>query len=599
MVTQLFARKNLGWLYGLLVSFQLAAQPQFIAKADRYTVGKHEDFTVTFTINEQASGFEAPAFKDFTVLQGPSRSQSTVMRNFQTEFNLTFTYVLRPKRVGTYNIEAAKIKIGREILETKPLEIKVVESSPKSENPNDPSNIAKSAAYSRIRVSKRNVYVGEPFTATYQVVTRVNVGNPTVIENPQYTGVYKSELDLGNNIQPTSEMIDGTPFNVFSIRQDLIIPQKAGTFAPGAMVLELPTQLPTNQYDFFGRQYVQTVKQISEARFPTVVVKPLPTANQPENFSGAVGQFKLDVNLSRKSVKANESVSLTIQVNGLGNVKLVEVPTPELPSALEAFDPKITEKIKESARGMEGSKSYEYLIIPRYKGVYKIPPIKFSFFDPVAGRYQTLTSEELQIEVTDGPVAAPGTGANKGMGLSTSQEKERVTLIGKDILYIKTTPGTLKLPHQTPLLVKQRFKYLLAAPFVVMLGGLIAFFVIRLRKKNTSALQNRAGAKAAREKLKGAQKALAAGQMQTFYQNLSQALWLAFEMRYNLPKSQQTQTDLLEQMQLNQFNESDQKRVLGLLNRCEQAQYGLGTANNMSQDYEEAAVYLTKFLNEL
>lgn len=597
MVAKLFTRQNIAWLTWLLISVQLAAQPQFIAKADRYTVGKHEDFTVTFTINEQASGFEAPAFKNFTVLQGPSRSQSTVMRNFQTEFNLSFTYVLRPKRVGTFQIEAAKIKIGREVFETKPLEIKVVESSPKSENPNDPTNLAKSAAYSRIRVSKRNVYVGEPFTATYQVVTKVNVGNPTIIENPQYTGVYKSELDLGTNIQPTTEMIDGTPYNVFTIRQDLIIPQKSGTFAPGAMVMELPTQLPTNQYDFFGRQYVQTVKQISEATFPTVVVKPLPTANQPDDFSGAVGQFKLDVNLSRNSVKANESVSLTIQINGLGNIKLVEVPTPELPAALEAFDPKVTDKIKETARGMEGSKSYEYLIIPRYKGVYKVPSIQFSFFDPVAGRYQTLTAPELQIEVTDGPVAAAGNSGNLGAGIQ-QQDKERVTLIGKDILYIKTQPGTLKTPHQTPLLARATFKYLLAIPFVLMALGLLAFFVMRRRNQDVRAVQYRAGAKTVKEKLKWAHKSLESKDVQSFYQHLSQALWAAFEVRYHLPKSQQTQAALQEHMQKQQLPENEQKQILNLLTRCEQARYGFGAAHNLASDYEETTAFLTKFLND-
>jgi hypothetical protein len=572
---------------------QLAAQPQFIAKADRYTIGKHEDFTVTFTINEQASGFEAPAFAHFTVLQGPSRSQSTIMRNFQTEFNLTFTYVLRAKKVGTYTIEPAKIKIGKEVFETKPLEIKVVESSPKSDNPNDPTNMAKSAAFGRIRVSKRNVYIGEPFVATYQVVTRVNVGQPTILENPQYAGAYKAELKIDPNEKPATEVIDGTPYNVFNIRQDLIVPQKAGSFAPRALVMELPTQLPTNQYDFFGRQYVQTVKQISEANFPVVTVKALPAANKPADFSGAVGQYKLDVQLSRTSVKANESVSLNIQISGLGNVKLVEVPTPELPSALEAFDPKISDKVRETAKGMEGSKAFEYLLIPRYKGVYKIPPVRFSFFDPVAERYQILESAEMQIEVTDGPAAAAGTpGAGNAV---VGQDKERVEFIGKDILFIKTQPGTLQVAG-TPLLLQPYFKMLLALPFVAMVLGLLAHLFLNRRNKDTAAVAGRAASKAVKQRLAAAQQALTNNQVRPFYEALSHALWDFFEVRLQLPKSQHTQSAVLEKLEVLQVPLAEREQLRSLLNRCEQAQYGMGAASNMSADYNLATTIITKLL---
>lgn len=587
---KLFAVPLLLFLFG---ATQLVAQTQFIAKADRYTLGKHEDFTVTFTINEQASGFEAPAFANFTVLQGPSRSQSTIMRNYQTEFNLTFTYVLRPKKVGTYTVEAAKIKVGREVFETKPLEIKVVESSPKTDNPTDPANLAKNAAYSRIRVSKRNVYVGEPFVATYQVVTRVNVGNPTILENPQYTGAYKAELNLGNDIKPETEVIAGTPYNVFTIKKDLIVPQKAGTFAPGTLVMELPTQLPTNQYDFFGRQYVQTVKQISEANFPVVTVKALPTANKPADFSGAVGQYKMEVSLSRQSVKANESVSLNIQISGLGNVKLVEVPTPELPSALEAFDPKISDKVRETAKGMEGSKAYEYLLIPRYKGVYKIPPIRFSFFDPVAERYQVLESAALEVEVTDGPAAIAGApGSNGGM---PKQEKERVEFIGKDILFIKTQPGQLRNARK-PLLEQPIFKVLLAIPFALMLLGFLGFLVAQRRNNDSAAVASRAASKAVKQRLGTAQQALQQNQVAPFYQALSHALWAYFEARLQLPKSQHTQEALLEKLTALQVAPAERNHLRDLLRRCEQAQYGLGASSNMAADYDLAASFITKLL---
>jgi hypothetical protein len=571
------------------LGWETLAQPQFIARADRYTVGKHEEVTVTFTINEQASGFVAPSFKDFVVLQGPSHSQSTVMRNFQMEFNISISYVLRPRKTGTLTIEPARIKVGKETLETKTLEIKVVEGAPQSEDPNDPNTIARKAAYPRVRVSKKSVYVGEPFIASYQLVNNPSYGvnQPNILELPEYSGAYKGEIKGDGTANAVQEFIDGQSLQVYTLIEHLIIPQKSGTFSPGNIVMEIPTQIPTNQYDFFGRRYVQTVKQIGEAKFPSVEVKPLPTANKPADFSGAVGQYKLDVKLSRKEVKANESVSLEIRIQGFGNVKLAEMPLPDLPATIEVFDPKVTEKIREYNKGMEGSKAHEYLLLPRYRGTYKIPPVRFSFFDPVAGRYQTLTSEPLTIEVTDGPEALAGQGGSASGGPGSMREKEKVTFLGKDILYIKTHPGKLVNPTN-PLLLRPIFPKLLALPFILMGGIALLGFWFRKRGEDRNAVAFRTASKALKAHLAMAETAQKQGNPSAFYAALERALWGFLEVRFELPKSKQTAESLQEKMLASGISNELGELALTLLKKCEQARYMPASDSDMQADFKLA-----------
>jgi hypothetical protein len=587
--------KQLGvYLFVLLFSYQAVGQAQFIAKADRYKVGKHEDFTVTFSINEQASGFVPPAFKDFQVLQGPSQSQSTVMRNFQMEFTLSITYVLRPRKTGTLTIEPARIKVGKETLETKPLEITVVENSPRSEDPNDPNNIARKGAYPRVRVSKRSVYVGEPFVAAYQLVNNPNIGvnQPNILELPEYAGAYKGEIKSDGPSTPIQEVIDGQPFQVFTLLEHLIIPQKSGDFNPGKIVMEIPTQIPTNQYDFFGRRYVQTVKQIGEARFPTIEVKPLPTANKPADFSGAVGQFKMDVKLSRKEVKANESVSLEIRIQGFGNIKLVDVPTPELPATFDVFDPKITEKVREFSKGMEGSKVHEYLLLPRFKGTYKFSPIRFSFFDPVAGRYQTLTSEQLVVEVTEGPDATGASSSTSGGGFS-GREKERVDFIARDILHIKSHPGDLR-TIGTPFLLTPAYQWLFLTPFVFMVFlGLLAWWFNR-RNRDTGGRSARMAMKSFNKDMALVEKAADEQDVQKFYAALERALWGYLGHRFDLPRSLQTMDNLQSKFQQTGMEDDLKQRITQLLARCEQARYMPALTSDMRSDLALAKENLAK-----
>ncbi|MGB0175681.1 MAG: BatD family protein, partial [Owenweeksia sp.] len=414
------------------------AQVSFKANANRTTVGKNEQFTVEFKVNSKGRNFQAPDFQNFRVVSGPNQNMVNYMDNYGVHYSLSYSYMLVPREVGTYEIGRATIEVEGETYRTEPLTITVEQTSPRADDPNDPYSIAASNAFLRVLTSKTSVYQGEPLVASYKLYFKTDISRPELLDEPDFTGFYKDNVEI-KHINTERDMYNGEAYATGVIRQVVLIPQRSGTIRPGLVEVRIPTQVPSNRRDFFGRRVTQTVNQTASENFPSINVKPLPESGKPSNFGGAVGRYTMDVSLSREELSANESVTLKITVKGEGNLKLVDIPTPEIPNAFEAYDPKFSEKINIGAYGMNGTKTFEYLLIPRYGGTYKIPPVQFSYFDPRTERYQTLSSEEFQVKVTGAP-AQPGQANNGGIAASPQED---VNFLGKDILYIKTDPGRL------------------------------------------------------------------------------------------------------------------------------------------------------------
>src|SRR5690606_6792934 len=130
---------------------------------------------------------------------------------------------------------------------------------------------------------------------------------------------------------------------------------------------------------------------------------------KPESFTGAVGKFDFKVTPSRTTLKNGESLDLVVSIKGSGNLKLFSLPKPVVPAALEMYDPVRKENVNTNLNGMSGQISDSYAIIPQSNGKYPIRPMEFTYFDPSARQYKTITSAEVMINVVGGPEAvSPG-----------------------------------------------------------------------------------------------------------------------------------------------------------------------------------------------
>lgn len=570
-----------------LITGHLAmAQVRFTASVNKNHVGKNEEFTLQFTVNAMGRNFQAPDLSDFYVLRGPSRSQSTQIINFERSEEMSISYVLRAKTTGMLSIGAGTIEVGGTEYRSQPLAIQVSEESPRKNDPNDPYAIAARSAFIKAITSKSTVYQGEPFVASYKLYFNADIGRFEILEQPDFTGFYKSDIEI-KTIKQDREMYKGEQFNTGIINQMVLIPQRSGSIRPGLVEIRLPTAIPTNRRDIFGRRMTQTVDQTSTDNFPGITVKPLPERGKPSNFYGAVGDYSLDVSLSREELTANESVTLTIKISGSGNIKLVDIEKPEIPSAFEAYDPKYSENITVNGSGMRGSKTYEYLLIPRYGGTYKIPEIKFSYFDPRKERYETLTAPEREITVTGG---TPMPGNNGGVA---SSEKEDVNFIGKDILFIKTKSSGFR---------KKDESFITSTGFYAALGtigatfvGMLGFFLFTSnRKVDMSQTKSLKASKMARKHLSQAKKEMDAGNSEAFYLELSSALWGYFSDKFSIPQSKLTKELIYETLMDKGIDKSTADHVNDIMNRAEMARFTAASNTTPNKDYEETALLITK-----
>ena len=154
------------------------------------------------------------------------------------------------------------------------------------------------------------------------------------------------------------------------------------------------------------------------------------------DFKGGVGNLSFRAWLDKTETKTNEPVTMKVQVSGSGNLKLIEPFALNLPPDIETFDPKVNDNINVTPSGISGNRVFEYILIPRHSGEFKIDPIKFTYFNPSTRQYVNLSSGPFTLKV------------EQGTGTETSQiisgvNKEDVKFIGKDIRYLKSSSANL------------------------------------------------------------------------------------------------------------------------------------------------------------
>ncbi len=571
-----------------LLTQGLLAQVEFRTKVSQREVRVGQKFQVEFTVNQEGRGFRPPSFPGFEVLDGPNYAVNTFRDNRGTRFQLSYGYILRAKEVGEYTIDPAFIRVESKTYRTEPVKIKVVKKKSTAQSRN------RERIFLKAIVSDNEVYEGEPIFAKYRLFYRVDLFQHQFTEEPDFQGFYKEEIEQ-NQIQRESEYLDGQQYYAADLRKLVIIPQKAGTYSPGNVALSAPIRYNTGQRDYFGFPIRNTKKVDLSESFPTIKVKPLPDKGRPQNFSGAVGQYKLNTEISTTELNTDGSISLKIRLEGKGNIKLADLPKVEFPSAFEVFDPEIKERSKVGAFGMEGYKEIEYLLVPRYSGTYKIDPVQFSYFDPRKKKYIRLESEPFEITVNGENGAAP---AQRSAPRAANAEREAVDFINKDILFIKTQAGKWN-KHGSSFLGSQLFWIILAAILLMAVGLILWWLRIRSELENRDSLRIQRAAKAARKKLRNAKKALKGEDPERFYQELEVAIYGFFSDKLNVGKSQMNKEFLEERLNTAAASKENIEALIKLLEKCEMARYTGLKIDAAAQDFEHAGELLTEIDKQL
>ncbi len=542
----------------------LKAQVQFNCSAPAQ-VQSGQTFRVVFTINADARNFRGPSFEGLSVLSGPNQSTNSSIQiingKVSKNMELSYTYYVRADQVGTFTVGAAEARVDDETLKSNTATIKVVkgrtqqssQTSGNRGNQNSGSRTTNSSSgevtaddvFLKAYVSDRNPMQGEQIIVTYKIFTRVPLANFSVNNASTFPGFWTQNLlDEKQRLQQKQEYIDGEEYVTAELKRIALFPMKSGEITIEPMDVDVVAQIQRQTrrrstgdpfFDsffndsFFNNSY-DNVKKNLKSNALKINVKAFPMENKPVGFDGAVGSFRFSSSVDKQKLKTNEALNLRYTISGRGNVQLAELPEINFPPDFEVYDPKVNNSVNTTANGVSGTKTFEYLIIPRSAGSFEIPAVTFSFYDPAKNQYVSQKSNAYIIEVEKG--------ADNGGAMSyTSAGREDIKYLGSDIRHLKMPP--LELKHKGKWLFGTNLYTLALAGMPLLLILLIVIVrSTRQKRSNEALMKNKKANKMARQRLKKATAAFKAGDAKIFYEEISQAMWGYVGDKFNIPLSE-------------------------------------------------------------
>ena len=564
---------------------------EFTMNLSKEELGINERLRVDFTMNKDGDNFKPPQFKGFNVVMGPSQSISSSWINGKRTFSKTYTYILVPTARGSFTINQAIIEIDGQTYKTTPQKVEVTAAVDKPNSQKTVDDVADENLHLVAEVSKGNPYLNEAVTVIYKlyVSPNVSVTNYRPLDNPTYNNFWSQDIPVTKHTAQNGTY-QGKPYRFVVLKRVVLYPQKSGQLDIEPLSLEIFVDVPTDRRDFFGgRIYTSTSKTVS-AGSRTINVKPLPEAGKPAGFSGAVGDFDFSVTTSKTQLNASESLQAKVEVSGKGNLKLFQLPEPELPSSLEVYDPEYEESINTYSSGMEGKVSNNYTIVPTFKGKYPIPSISFSFFNPNSGKYETISSKEINIEVVEGPINSSGT------SVGPSSNKQMVVPTGDQFHFININPNLSAIGAER-FFGSSLFFILLLAPLLLIP---IAIFTFKKREAIASDVVGNKIKRAnrlARKYLSTAKKEL--GNKEAFYVALEKGLHNYLKAKLHIETSEFSKDKITSILSDKNVNDSDIQGFIRLLTSCEMARYSPFSNVQMQQDYEKASEVISNLDKQL
>ena len=583
----------------------------FTASVSSNKVGINDRFQVSFTFSgtdiNGLKNYVAPQFQNFLVLSGPNQSTNMEIINGAVSASRTFSYYIQAKSTGKFNIETASIDLNGTTYKTKPISVEVVKGSTV---PNNNSSTAQQPVitqkdigdnlFVRAEADKQKVYLGEPVIVTYKLFTRLNIASQMSVNKlPQYNGFWAEELNTPNNITFTTELVHGKQYRVGILKKVSLFPSQTGELSVTPFELNVPVQIKNNRRssgnifdDFFNDPFFDIGRTVNyDAKSNTLKIKvvPLPDRDVPPSFNGAVGSFSLNSTIDKNTVKANEPVSIKLNISGTGNIKLLDAPEINLPTGFDKYEPKVSEEINRTGQ-ISGTKKIEYLVIPRLSGKREIPPIKFSYFDLNKNSYVTLETKPYELNV------GKGNGGSDYAGTS----KEDVKMLGEDIRYIKTSTDVEK---QGGILIYKVGFWVAAGLPLILLTGLVTF-----KKRNDKLLSNaqllkyQKAQKIARNRLKIAKNLLQEKDQSAFYSEISLALYGYLEDKLNIPKSEFSLEKAVYRLKQNNIKDSVIDNLKQTAEKCEYIRFapqkdGLAAMNEIYNQSSNIIIEIEKTIS--
>ena len=553
-----------------------------------------DNFTVRFVVDARASDFRGPSFKGFSLRSGPNTSSSSsysfVNGQMTSSVQTVFSYTLLADVAGTFTVDGASCTADGKKVSSQSFTIKVEKADPArqqqrqqqqqqqrqaydpwAQQPQQSQEIDEKSLFARASVSKANPWQGEQVIVTYKIYTQVPISQFAIDKLPGNRGFWAEDLSEGRQIKQYEETVGDRRYQVAEIRRGALFAQESGKLSIEPLDLNVLAMVQRQRrrtgsiFDLFDDPFFsarEAVERPLSTNRISVNVRPLPAA--PEGFTGGVGRFDVQGGLSLGKVKANEAVSYRVTISGTGNLMLVNAPSPDFPNVFEVYDPRIDDNIKRGDNGVSGSRTYEWVLIPRSQGSYTIPELKFVYFDPSSGQYVTRTIARQTVEVEKGDAHSQG----------HTVGKDDVRLLNSDINYIHPLrPSALK-RHPSVSHVGWLFWLVTAAIVLLTVGVLVLVRRKQEAELDVVGMRRKRALRLARKRLKRAEKHLKAGDGNAFYEEIYRAIWGCLADKYSIELAKLSRDTVMQCLVDKQVPADRQESILKVLQDVDMARFG-------------------------
>lgn len=593
-----------------LLALSASAQELTVRAPGRVEAGRR--FEIRYEVNAKASGFRSPNFGGLSVLAGPmsSSQQSMSVINGQVSHSVStgFTYIVQADKEGSYTVGSASCNVDGKTVSCGGFTIKAEKGSPQQQQqqrgysqgygqsnayqsqqraaqPAQSGNIDNQQLFASASISKSNPYQGEQVIITYKIYTQVSLSQYQIDKLPGNKGFWSEDLTKDDgNVHTYEETVNGRRYMVAEIRRGALFAQESGNLTIEPLDLDVlaivqrQRQRTGTIFDLFDDPFfnpAQAVEKHLRTNKINVHVKPLPSS--PNGFSGAVGSFNVKADVDTREVKANEAITYRLTISGNGNLMLIDAPQIDFPKVFEVYDPQVNDHINRSNSGVSGSRTFEWVLIPREKGKYEIPAFNFVYFDAKSGKYITKHVEAIPVNILKGDPNAMK---------NVTSNKSDVKVLNSDINYIRTSIPSFSSKSGSSMWWFWTF-------LALILGGTAAAIILGRRQQalqqDVAGMRLRRATKEARRRLKKAATYLYTNDDNRFYEEIYKAIWGCLADKYNIELSRLSSDTVRECLIEKQVPEEQQSRIMQTLQDVDFARFAPGDATAKKQQiYDEA-----------
>lgn len=582
---------------------QFGQEVRFSGVVSKNKVAVGEQFQLTYSVNVNASGFTGPDLSAFNLYSGPNQSSSMQIINGAVSQSLTYYYVLSAKKEGKFTIKPALLNVANGRVKSNEISIEVLKGNPPTTSQNSSKGQSGNQAtasntgdklFIKAFLNKSSVYLGEQVTVTYKIFSKYGQISFSDLKLPTYNGFYTEDVPMTNNDKLVVENYNGSQYYTAELKRTLLFPQKSGKLEIPSLDATCNVREKVQSQNIFeqlmggGYRDVQVKVQSQDQ---TLTILPHPDAGKPADFKGAVGEFSIKAEVDKTKVRSGDPVNLKFTITGKGNIKLLEAPVLTFPSEFEAYDPQTKDNIRVSDGSMSGTRTFEYLLIPRAGGEYFIGPFSFSYFSPSKRAYQTVSVARIaiQVEKSSGDQTSSARSGN-----STSPKQ-----LATDIRFNKKRVSELEEINQSPFLFSGAF--FLFSSFAPL--SLILLLLMRRRDKerssNSSLYRMKGAGSVAQKRMKRAGELLKENKKDAFYDEVFFALYGYLSDKLQIPSAELSRTTISQYMQERKMPEADLTELIRLLDACEFSRFAPDADSGMQLVYKDSIALLTRTENYL